>query len=333
MTLGQFDAYARSQADWENEPGRPTAQPPMADASRAELRALLEWGRSKVAGGQPMLTACAGMKVSDLIATGMTAPVKQQLQTYAIAAAQLAPTAEVDTNDDVGKAKLIGEALVKLEPVLTQGVCHTVLRKSSNYGDALQRLIDAGQVDEFLRYVSTCQPLLEAPREIDSFLLMQGESVDFVAMKAQLQGHVRNLHRFQKRALVALATNLTITDKKRPLFLILHSNLDHNGAFHRDSNISDVIVNAAHEVLMVEGVEKLADMSADIGPLAATYGQGGKISQVMIAGYGNTDVIELTGTVDPAGLAGVPFGHEVDQERRAPTSPPSRSRLPTPTRS
>ena len=313
MTLGEFDAYARNQADWENEPGRPAADAPMPDAARAELRALLEWGRSKVEGAQGMLTACSGMKVSDLTATGMTAPVKEQLQTYAIAAAQLVPTAEVDTVDDVGKATAIGAALLKLEPALTQGVCHTVLRKSDNWGDALARLMGAGMVDEFLTYVSTCQPLLEAPREIDSFLKMHDEAVDFAAMKAQLKGNVRNLHRFEKAALIALAANFALTDKKRPLFLILHSNLDHNGAFHRDPNITDVITNAAHEVLMVEGVEKLADMSADIGPLAATYGQGGKISQVMIAGHGNTDVIQLAGTVDPVGLGDVPFGHEVDQ--------------------
>lgn len=317
MTLGEFDGYARSQADWENEPGRPAAQPPMADPSRAELRAVLEWGRSKVEGGQAMLTACSGMKVSDLTATGMTAPIKQQLQTYAIAAAQLVPTAEVDTIDDVGKAQGIGEALLKLETALTRGVCHTVLRKSGNYGDALQRLMAAGLVDEFLTYVSTCQPLLEAPREIDSFLRMHDEKVDFAAMKAELKGYVRNLHRFEKRALIALSANLAITDKKRPLFLILHSNLDHNGAFHRDPNLTDVITNAKHEVLMVEGAEKLADMSADIGPLAATYGQGGKVSQVMIAGHGNTDVIQLAGTVDPAGLGNVPFGHEVDQGEKS----------------
>ena len=313
MTLSGFDEYARKQADWENEPGRPAATPPLPDASRIKLRALLEWARSKDGGQQAVLAACGGMKVSELLATGMTDPVKQQLRAYAIAAAQAAPTAEVDTTADLVKAQSIGTALLKLEPALTPGVCHAVLRKSDNYGDALDRLLTAGLVDEFLRYVSTCQPLLEAPREIDSFLAMHAETVDFAAMKAQLKGHVRNLHRFEKAALVALAANLADTSKTKPMFLILHSNLDHNGAFHRDPNITSVITNAAHLTVMVEGAQTLAEISNDIGPLATTYGRGGKVSQVMIAGHGNTDVIQLAGTVDPNGLANVPFGTEIDQ--------------------
>jgi hypothetical protein len=262
---------------------------------------------------QAILTACGDMTVSALLATGLTDPVKKSLRAYAIAAAQAVPTAEVDNTDDIDKARKIGDALLKLEPALTQGVCHTVLRKSDNWGDALDRLITSGLVDEFLKYVSTCQPLLEAPREIDSFLKMHAETVDFAAMKGQLKGYVRNLHRFEKAGLDALAANFANTAKTKPLFLILHSNLDHNGAFHRDPNMTAVMQNAAHEVLMIEGVEKLADLGADIGPIATTYGKGGKISQVMIAGHGNTDVIQLAGTVDPAGLGDVPFGHEVDQ--------------------
>jgi hypothetical protein len=313
MSLRDFDAYAKKQADWENEPGKPAATPALPDASRVQLRALLEWARSKDGGQQAILAACGGMTVSDLLGTAMTDPVKQQLRTYSIAAAQAAPTAEVDTIDDLAKAQKIGEALLKLEPALTQGVCHTVLRKDDNFGDGLQRLLTAGAVDDFLRYVSTCQPLLEAPREVDSFLAMRAESVDFAAMKAQLKGYVRNLHRFEKAALNALVANLADTSKKKPLFLVLHSNLDHNGAFHRDPNMTAVITNAKHLTLMVEGAQTLAEVAGDIGPLATAYGRGGKISQVMIAGHGNTNVIELAGTVNPAGLANVPFGTEVNQ--------------------
>ena len=317
MTLAKFDEYARKQADWENEPGKPAADAPMSDAVRTQLRGVLEWGRGKDEGVQAILTACGDMTVTALLATGLTDPVRKSLRAYAIAAAKAVPTAEVDTTDDVDKARKIGDALVKLEPALTQGVCHTVLRKSDNWGDALDRLITTGMVDEFLKYVSTCQPLLEAPREVDSFLKMHDEAVDYASMKGQLKGYVRNLHRFEKAGLIALAANFADTGKTKPLFLILHSNLDHNGAFHRDPNITAVMTQAAHEVLMIEGVEKLADLGADIGPIATTYGKGGKISQVMIAGHGNTDVIQLAGTVDSAGLGDVPFGHEVDQGEKS----------------
>lgn len=317
MTLSDFDGYAQKQADWENEPGRPAATAAMPDASRAQLRALLAWARSKDGGQQAILTACGGMKVSDVLATGLTDPVKQQLHSYAMAAAKATSTAEVDPTADLAKAQGIGADLLKLEPALTPGVCHAVLRKSDNYGDALDRLRTAGQVDELLRYVSTCAPLLESPREVDSFLAMQAEKVDFATMKTQLKGHVRNLHRFEKAALTALVANLADTSKSKPLFLILHSNLDHNGAFHRDPNITAVITNAKHLTLMIEGAQSLADLGAELGPLAATYGRGGKISQVMIAGHGNTDVIQLAGTVDPNGLATVPFGTEINQGEKS----------------
>ena len=63
-----------------------------------------------------------------------------------------------------------------------------------------------------------------------------------------------------------------------------------------------MFTDATHLTLMIEGKESLAEMSSELGPLARKYGQGNKIQQVMIAGHGNAQVIELAGTLDTAAL-------------------------------
>src|SRR5262249_45691926 len=87
----------------------------------------------------------------------------------------------------------------------------------------------------------------------------------------------------------------------KPLTLILHSALDHNGAFHRDPNLTAVITNATMLTLLVEGKESLAEIAGELRPLAHAYGQGDKIGQVMLAGHGNAQIIEMGGQQDAEG--------------------------------
>ena len=129
MTLAKFDEYARKQADWENEPGKPAADAPMSDAVRTQLRGVLEWGRGKDEGVQAILLPSAvDMTVTALLATGLTDPGPgKSLRAYAIAAAKAVPHRRGGHHqDDVDKARKIGDALVKLEPALTQrGLPHS----------------------------------------------------------------------------------------------------------------------------------------------------------------------------------------------------------------
>ncbi|MBK7336532.1 MAG: hypothetical protein IPJ00_10310 [Saprospirales bacterium] len=112
-----------------------------------------------------------------------------------------------------------------------------------------------------------------------------------------LRGKVRNYHRFEKNALDRLDTNYGDTSKAKPLTLILHTSIDHNGAFHRDPNFTAVVRDARMLTLMVEGFETLSEFQSQIGPLATTYGQNNRIDQIMIAGHGNAQSMQLAGTI------------------------------------
>ncbi|MBK6621388.1 MAG: hypothetical protein IPG32_11130 [Saprospirales bacterium] len=85
------------------------------------------------------------------------------------------------------------------------------------------------------------------------------------------------------------------TSKAKPLTLILHTSIDHNGAFHRDPNFTAVVRDARMLTLMVEGFETLSEFQSQIGPLATTYGQNDRIDQIMIAGHGDAQFMELAG--------------------------------------
>ena len=108
-----------------------------------------------------------------------------------------------------------------------------------------------------------CEPLLEADNgaEIRSYLALRTEGADPRRYHGRLSD-VRNIHRFEKALLDALVANLRYTRKDKPLYLILHSAFDHNGAFHRDPNLTAVFTDASHLTLMVEGKTSLAEVAA-----------------------------------------------------------------------
>ena len=111
-----------------------------------------------------------------------------------------------------------------------------------------------------------------------------------------LQGKVRNFHRFEAASLDQLVLNYG-EKGVRPLTLILHSAIDHNGAFHRDPKMTAVIKNSNINALMIEGGETLGDYKSQITPLSKEYGVNGMLDQVMFAGHGGSQIIEMAGSV------------------------------------
>ncbi|WP_028057569.1 SH3 domain-containing protein [Candidatus Solirubrobacter pratensis] len=300
MTLEEFERFAEGQADWAAEPGRPAATPTLGPAFKAKLRALLEFAREDDGGVRPVLAGCGTMTVRDLVATGLTFSVRAKLRSYAQAVAQSHVTIQVQPTADVARAQVLGEAVRKLEAMPGPGVSHTIFKQTD--ADSLGDLVDSGHLDDFIAYCRRCHPLLEAPgAEIDSYLALRNEGADPIAYSSRL-ADVRNFHRFEKAALDALVLNRRHTAKDRPLFLILHSNFDHNGAFHRDPNLTAVITEARHLTLLIEGKETLDEISSELSPLAHRYGQGNQVSQVMFAGHGNSNVIQMAGTMDTTAL-------------------------------
>lgn len=303
MTLSEFDIFAEAQADWATEPGRPASTPPLPAAYREKLRVLLEFAREDEGGIRPVLAGCGTMTVHDLVGTGLGNTARTKLRRYAQAVAQVPRvTVELQQTADVARAMLYGDALGKLERTPGPGVSHAIFKQTGG-GDSLGNLIDSGFLDDFIAYCRICHPLLEAPgAEIDSYLALRGEGANPISYHSRLPD-VRNYHRFEKTALDRLAANVRYTRKDKPLFLILHSNFDHNGAFHRDPNLTAVITDGGHLTILIEGKETLAEIQSELGPLAHRYGQGNQIEQVMFAGHGNNNVIQMAGTMDTAALA------------------------------
>jgi hypothetical protein len=132
--------------------------------------------------------------------------------------------------------------------------------------------------------------------ELRSYIATKFSGADPLAFAGQLP-RIRNIHRFEGIALRVLVANFADTSKKKPVTLILHSALDHNAAFHHDPNLTAVISSPTFNTLMIEGAADLGAVTAEIGPIAKTYGPGDKVAQVMIAGHGGPRGIQLAGTV------------------------------------
>jgi hypothetical protein len=139
----------------------------------------------------------------------------------------------------------------------------------------------------------------ETGQDFDSYLSMRiDDKVDPRSFQnGELQGYIRNFHRFEGRLLKRLILNMKNTQRTKPLTLILHSNLDHNGAFHRDPELFKVVDSAFSNTIMIEGGESLGDYKSQITPMAQKYGMNNKIDQVMFAGHGNAQLVELAGSV------------------------------------
>ena len=285
MTLTQFDGYARTQADW--------ATGPAIGADKDKLWALLEKARSQEA----FLAGCGPMNVAGILPVMTDAKRLAALEHYCAAVHKDRATVEIEPTGNLGEAIKMGDALPTLEAT-PGGVTIKTIMKQQSGKTQLQDMIADKAIDPFTKYVQTSHPVLMANdgAEIDSYLAMKAEGVDPAAYKAKVP-RIRNLHRFEKAALDALAVNEGDTSKTKPFTLILHSALDHNGAFHRDPNITKVAKHPKNVTIMIEGKETLAEVQADIDPLAKQYGKGDKIDQVMFAGHGAARIIELAGKV------------------------------------
>jgi hypothetical protein len=301
LTLSDFYTYTHQQADW-------AIKTPDADLSkdvRLKLRKIQEFAETK-----RTLDACGSMTVGDIITEGITPDTFKNLGKYKQGYTQESPTVELDSTPDVKKAIELGKSIAKLETVLSGPVLSVTLKeKDGAFKGQLSKLISKKYIDEFVSYIKTCGASIEANngRDFESYLEMRDESVNPSSYKGKL-AHVKNFHRFEPDALKQLVSNEQSGNPpsisrgwfrrkaKRPFVLILHSGLDHNGAFHRDPYLTEVIKHTKNFTLMVEGASSLKEISDLVQPMAQTYGEGGKIDQVMLAGHGNSKVMELAGT-------------------------------------
>lgn len=191
----KFDSYARTQADW--------ATGPAIGADKDKLWALLE----KARGEEAFLAGCGPMTVAGLLPVMADAKRRGALEHYCAAVHKDRATVEIEPTVDLGEAIKMGDALPALEAT-PGGVTIKTIMKQQSGKTQLQDMIADKAIDPFTRYVQASHPVLMANNgaEIDSYLAMKAEGVDPVSYKTKVP-RIRNLHRFEKAALDALAIN------------------------------------------------------------------------------------------------------------------------------
>jgi hypothetical protein len=290
LTLAEFNGFTERQSDWASQP-KFIAAPKIAD----ELRVVVEIGQEFK---KEFLSAAGELTMKDLRVAARTDAGKLRLRSYGIAITKFGwrPARTVK------EAVAWGEAVPKLESALTTDVVRETVKQGTE-GTNVADLVNAKAVDDFIEFVQKTNPLLSASdgSEIRSFLRLKAEANwrDF----AGKIGPVRSLHHFSKATLLALRKNVAATGHKKPLAVVLHTAVDHNGAFHRDPNIAQVVSAPQNVTILIEGSPSLAAAGASLVDVVNKYGKGAppKARQIMLAGHGNSRVTELAGDRDSTG--------------------------------
>jgi hypothetical protein len=287
MTLNTLDSTARGQADWAKG---------LAGADHDELVGVLEYGRLSHGGDTPVMSALGKMKVGDLRAPVKDGARRKKLTDFSLHATPSSPSVVIETPaPDVAAAEKTGEGVAQLDAGAGTVIVGRVFVQRAD-APLLEQLITKGYVADFINYVKTAAPNMAGSDgvEIDSYLKMRDEGVEPVSQFVGKMGHsqVRNYHRFLRDSLQGLKDANAKPAGSEPLTLILHTAEDHNGAFHRKSELSAVIMRPGHNAVMVEGAQSLAEITALIPGLAA-LGQGGKIAEAVVAGHGDARTVGM----------------------------------------
>lgn len=288
LTLAEFDNFTQRQADWASQAtflADPTAT--------AELRDVVLLAQE---GDGDFLSAAGELKMSDLRAA--VKADRGKLRGYAKAIKEYGWTPPTT----VAAAVTWGEAADKLTAALGAHVVKETV-KQGTVGKNVEDLIRAGAVDDYCDFVTKTNPLLTATdgSEVRSFLALRAEGG--WSKYVGTVGPVRNIHHFTKAALDALVKNVADTSRAKPLAVVLHSTVDHNGAFHRDPNVAQVTGAPQSNTILIEGSGTLDAAGKSLEDAVKTYGQGTppKARQIMLAGHGNSRVTELAGERGPDG--------------------------------
>jgi hypothetical protein len=297
MRLPAFLAYIQEQADWFSNPA-------LTDDQRERIRNILQFINDDVAA----YFTYAGIWYFDQLLNDVTGEESDEnadaLRTYASAASGRHLPFPV-SNDPVAVTTAIerGKDMVKLRQSFHDFVLHDALNESQ----FLSLRNHVGYVDDVIRYHDNAhqQPIFQAEDGMDFQSFIQHNRATSRSPlryeSTSLLKKIRNFHRFQKPALDRLVTNYGDRSHTKPVTLILHSALDHNGAFHRDPNLTAVITNNHMLTLMIEGFEHMSEYQSLMNQLANDYGQqhGSRflIDQVMFAGHGNAQSMQLAGAI------------------------------------
>jgi hypothetical protein len=286
MTLADFNAFTERQVDWASQASF-IADP---DATR-QLREIVRLAQDD---DKALLGAAGELKIKDLRKVIDKDAAKLAAYGKAVTAAGWTPATTVKD------AVAWGDAADKLIAAMTLPIVAQTVKQGPE-GTNVEDLIKAKAVDDYAAFVTKTKPLLSATNgaEVRSFLALKAEG-DWKDFDGQV-GPVRNIHHFRKGALKGLKKNVADKSRAKPLAVVLHSTVDHNGAFHRDENIDQIATSPKSNTILIEGSGTLDAAGASLESAVKDYGQGTppKARQIMLAGHGNSRVTELAGDRDP----------------------------------
>jgi len=289
-SLDDFVRSTERQADW-------FAEPSLTAADRTELHALLrrtnEGPHILAAVGDLMLTELRGVSAADWPALAEYGRGRRN-DGRTVRLIDPAPRPLADRI-------AMGKTLISMTaafPAATLGASVSEAQFLDVHGGALVPALTA--------YVLTFRPNLEMtyeptagarPLEFQNMInLLRGPGT---APFATLLGRVRDLHRFPVPMLVQLVANFTDVSRRRPVHLVLHGSRDAAGAFQASAGLfASLVADARNLHLLLEGANSIADLTAAVPTIAATFGKRDRsgtprIGQVMIAGHGEAQQVDL----------------------------------------
>ncbi len=295
ITLDEFVASTRVQADWFVEGS-------LSDADRADLHSLLR----RTEEGSHILAGTGDLRLAQLRAAspadwlGLSA-FGRGCDSGSDTVRILNPAAYT-----LAQRVAVGTTLLALEAIIPAAVLRLTVSELQLTDVQTLALIPAINA-----YWTTYSPHLQrrytpAPgaRGLEFQAVIDLLNGVGIAPFATLHGRVRNLHRFSVAMLNRLVTNFADTSRSAPVHLVLHTSHDESSFQESASLFEDLVLNSPNLVLFLEGQDHLADITALIPTIAATYGQpdaGGtpRIAQAMIAGHGQARSVQLAGTGVP----------------------------------
>ncbi len=286
MTVGELDSYAQNRPDWSTDPALPSPR-------RRSLVSTLEFVRA----GEPKpLASCGDMAVVDVEAQGLARPARAKLRNYARGVAS-EESAAIPRTASIGDALRDGEALGTLEAAIPKATLHHTMGTKDSGKQQFPRLVASGEVERFARYFRRSGAYLEAEngRDVKSYLDMVDRDTTHPDEFVGKLPRIRNYHRFLAPMLTTLKANLSDRSRSKPLLLILHTGSDHNGAFHRDEELQNLVQHPRNLSIMVEGATTLEALGGEAGTIARRYGQRGRIQQLMLAGHGSPRSMDMAG--------------------------------------
>ncbi len=287
MSISDFFAYVKAQADWFSHP----------DFKAAADRDLV-WKVVKLLGpGFHVTTALGKFKVADVAKADVT-----KLAKYARCFDTNAETVQLTkAATTLARAQVLGQAIIDLEGFVPTPVLKIVIPAAG-----LDYLIDKKKLSELKKYYATFSPTLETAEEWDyvTKLLDLG-----VSTYGALAGWIHDLHVFTQPTLTKLLANIGDTSRSKPVILILFSAVDWNTAFLQGKELEKLILDNRHLSLVVQGMASPSAAAGQVTRVADTYGQQswtwnpkvswlpqkspGRLKQVVVAGHGSEQSVEL----------------------------------------